>query len=616
MSNRNAALSQLKIVPGMGSIPQTKGTAFRVWAPHADYVSVIGSFNNWDPGAHPMIREKNDTWYTLIDKAKEGDTYLYHIRKGETEFTRPDPRARKMENSAANSIIWKPKPKLAGPRFTPPTLDKLVVYEMHIGSFHVPEGTSLGTFDTAIEKLDYLKNLGINAIEIMPVAEFAGDLSWGYNPACPFAVESAYGGPEGLLRFVKAAHAHGLAVIVDVVYNHFGPSDLALWQFDGWSENDKGGIYFYNDHRSQTPWGDTRPDYGRGEVRTYIRDNAMMWMEEYGVDGLRWDMTLFIRTCQGFHHDPNDHIAEGWSLTQWVNQEVRAKFPSAITIAEDLQDSEWLVKDPGVGGAGFGSQWSAAFVHPVRNVMIQTEDQYRSLDEIRNALTQCFDGDAFKRVIYSESHDEVANGKARLPQEISPHDSAALPARQRSNLAAVLVYTAPGIPMIFQGQEFLTDEWFRDDVPLDWNRPEMFRGVLALYCDLAKLRNNQGGVTKGLQGQAVEVHHYEDFRKIIGYRRWRDGGPGDDVVVAMNLCHQHADDVRIGVPSPGLWKVRFHSDAKVYGRKLEGYPCLDTEAVAGDWDGQPYSISFALGGYAAAIFSQDPAPAKGRRKVK
>ena len=156
-----------------------------------------------------------------------------------------------------------------------------------------------GTFDSAIEKFPYLKELGINAIEVMPIMEFSGDFSWGYNPSHPFAVESIYGGPDAFKRFVKAAHEHGIAVIVDVVYNHFGPADLDLWRFDGWSENDKGGIYFYNDRRSQTPWGETRPDYGRGEVRQYLRDNALMWLEEYHVDGLRWDMIIYIKSIDG-----------------------------------------------------------------------------------------------------------------------------------------------------------------------------------------------------------------------------------------------------------------------------------------------------------------------------
>jgi 1,4-alpha-glucan branching enzyme len=172
------------------------------------------------------------------------------------------------------------------------------------------------------------------------IAEFGGDFSWGYNPAHIFAVESSYGGPQGFKEFVKAAHKIGLGVILDVVYNHFRPCDLNLWQFDGWNENGLGGIYFYNDWRCETPWGNTRPDYGRGEVRKFIRDNAMMWLEEYHVDGLRMDMTLYIRSVH-----PGADLPDGWSLAQWLNSEVNRHFPGRITIAEDLQHNEWLTKD-------------------------------------------------------------------------------------------------------------------------------------------------------------------------------------------------------------------------------------------------------------------------------
>src|SRR6185503_14637021 len=134
-------------------------------------------------------------------------------------------------------------------------------------------------------------------------------------------------------------------VILDVVYNHFGPGDLDLWRFDGWGENDLGGIYFYNDWRSETPWGHTRPDYGRGEVRRFIRDNALMWLEDYRVDGLRFDMTVYIRNVDGSNDDgPGDARnlgGAGWTLLQWVNDEVNRAQPWKVTMAEDLQGNAW-----------------------------------------------------------------------------------------------------------------------------------------------------------------------------------------------------------------------------------------------------------------------------------
>jgi 1,4-alpha-glucan branching enzyme len=245
---------------------------------------------------------------------------------------------------------------------------------------------------------------------------------------------------------------------LDVVYNHFGPSDLDLWQFDGWSENEKGGIYFYNNWKSETPWGDTRPDYGRGEVRQFIRDNALFWLEEYGLDGLRFDMTLYIRNVRGNEEDPGDTIAEGWSLMQWVNGEIATRFPGRIAIAEDLRNKAALTAPVEAGGAAFGEQWDSQFVHPIREVLIAPDDAHRHMGTVAHALAHHYNGDPFERVIYTESHDEVANGKARIPHEIAPGDPAHWAAQKRSTLGAALVLTAPGIPMLFQGQEFLQGE--------------------------------------------------------------------------------------------------------------------------------------------------------------
>lgn len=161
----------------------------------------------------------------------------------------------------------------------------------------------------------------------MPITEFPGGRWWATNPSSIFAVESDYGGPDALKDFVKAAHQHGLAVILDVVYNHMGPSDLDLWRFDGWYENEGGGIYFYNDGRATTPWGATRPDYGRSEVRQYLRNNTLMWLDEYHIDGLRWDSTLYMRNVIGENNAKASDIPEAWALMQWINEEIKAHFP-------------------------------------------------------------------------------------------------------------------------------------------------------------------------------------------------------------------------------------------------------------------------------------------------
>lgn len=243
-------------IRGMGAILHEEGAAFRVWAPHADRVFVMGDFNGWSKTDSPMENEGSGYWYADIAGAKAGQEYKFLVQNGELDLERIDPYARQVTNSVGSGIIYDPDGfDWQGDDFVIPAHNELIIYEMHIGSFFTTEDGQPGSFDTALEKLDHLVRLGVNAVQVMPIAEFAGDYSWGYNPAHIFAVESAYGGPDGFKNFVREAHRRGLAVILDVVYNHFGPSDLDLWQFDGWQENDKGGIYFYNDHRSETPWG-------------------------------------------------------------------------------------------------------------------------------------------------------------------------------------------------------------------------------------------------------------------------------------------------------------------------------------------------------------------------
>ena len=594
---------------GSTVLPEGSGVAFRVWAPNADAVSVVGPFNDWQDSAHPLTREEHGgIWSGVVPEAREGQEYRYALRHGGDTFTRIDPRALKVTNSIGNGVVWTPPVAANGPAaFPAPTMDRLVIYELHIGTFNTTKEKGPGNFLSAIEKLPYLRDLGVNAVELMPIAEFAGDFSWGYNPAHPWAVESIYGGPEGFKAFVDAAHAHGIAVILDVVFNHFGPGDLCLWQFDGWHENGKGGIYFYNDWRASTPWGDTRPDYGRDEVRAYLRDNALMWLRTFGVDGLRWDATLYVRTYRGQAHDPADDLKEGWSLCQWLNDELRRAQPGFITIAEDFRDNPWLVKDTGAGGAGFNAQWDGAFVHPVRSALIVAQDEQRSLESVLAALRNHYEGDAFRRVVFSESHDEVANGRARMPSEIDGAAADSYSARKRSGLGAVITLTAPGVPMLFQGQEFLEDGWFRDEVPLDWAKLATHGGIYALYRDLVHLRLNRANHTAGLCGQFLETHHVNHAQKVLGYRRWREGGggPGDDVMVLLNLSAQPVANYEVGVPTSGIWHVRLNTDSKLYSGDFADHGPVAAESRPEPYDGYAHRITVGLAPYSALILSQD-----------
>jgi 1,4-alpha-glucan branching enzyme len=595
-------MSDTTKIKGMGAIPHTKGVGFRVWAPHAERVSVIGSFNAWDGGKHPMQAEENGNWYTDVAEASVGDQYKFLLTTEKGELKRIDPYAREVTSSVGNAVVHGPNFDWGVDDFHIAPWNELVIYELHVGTFNDLEDVDHpGKFPSVSARLGHLKKLGVNAIQVMPVGEFAGDRSWGYNPAHIFSVEIAYGGPVAFKQFIKRAHHEGIAVILDVVYNHLGPSDLDLWQFDGWSENGRGGIYFYNDDRAITPWGETRPDYGRGEVRQYLLDNVMMWLEEYHIDGIRFDCTQFIRTINGVG---SQDIPEGWSLLQWINNRIAEKYPGRITIAEDLQHNRWLTKDAGAGGAGFSSQWDAMFVHPIRLAVTTTQDEHRSLGAIRDALLYRYNDDAFDRVIYSESHDEVANGKERVPQEISPDDPKGWYARKRSTLAAAMVFTAPGIPMIFQGQEFLEGGWFRDTVPVDWDQNDEFHGIVRLYRDLIRLRLNHGGFTRGLCGQFTQVYHLNDERKVIAFHRWDKGGPADDVVVVANFYHESQDDYVIGFPAAGNWKLRLNSDWQGYSDDFQGHLSSDVVAEPGETDSLPYYAALSIGPYSVLVYSQ------------
>ena len=590
-----------RIVPG--------GVAFRVWAPFATSVSVAGTFNQWNSSAHPLASEDNGYWSADVAGAAGGDAYKYVITTTHAAepLWRSDPYALNVSpKDTYNAIVEADAFDWTGDTFTLPPWNELVVYELHIGTFYDPNAHdgNPGTLAAAKSKIPYLRDLGINAILIMPSYEFPTGYSWGYNPSHIFAIEDSYGGPDALYEFIRTAHAHGIGVIMDVVYNHLGPHDLDLWQFDGWRENDKGGIYFYNDHRDYTRWGHTRPDYGRGPVRQFLRDNAVFWLRTMHADGLRFDATAFIRNIYGNDNDPGNDIPDGWSLMQWINDEAARCGRPCLTVAEDLKCNPWITRTTGEGGAGFGTQWDAAFVHPVRDAIIATWDASRAMHAVRDAIAHRHDGDACKRVIYTESHDEVANGKARVPYEIAPNDAGGWFARKRSTLGAALVFTAPGIPMILQGQEFLEDKWFHDQDPIEWERVDWYAGILRLYQDLIRLRTNRNGATRGLTGQHVNVHHLNDTGKVLAYHRWEFGGTGDDVVIVLNFADRTHHDYRIGVPRGGLWRLRLNSDWTGYSPDYGNLPVFDTHAEAIPWDGLAHSITLNLAPYTALIFSQ------------
>jgi len=271
---------------GMGANPYSGGVTFRVWSMFADSVSVVGDFNNWSTIATPLARDGTSNYWSVdVPGAKVGQAYKFflpNVAKPGRNAYRMDPYARSVRtdpNNVMNAIIASTDTAYDGTTYSTPPWNEAVIYELHIPTFNATVG-SPGTFDTAMVRLPELSQLGINAIEIMPLGQFSGNASTGYNPGYIFAVEDAFGGPDGFRTFVNAAHSLGIAVILDVVYNHV--DGLDLWQFDGWSIEDRvcswcaphpppvavdGGIYFFQDSRAHTPFSHARFDVGRPEVR-------------------------------------------------------------------------------------------------------------------------------------------------------------------------------------------------------------------------------------------------------------------------------------------------------------------------------------------------------------
>lgn len=582
--------------PGMGAIPYDGGTTFRVWAPNAQRVQVAGEFSNWQPVE--LAREPSGNFSADVPGAGHGQQFQYVVQGKYGDWRwRNDPRAADVTNSTGNSVIYDQNAYQWQHdwEFKMPPWNEAVIYEMHPGTFNDAPGWGPGNWQSAIDKLDHLKELGINVVELMPSAEFAGDFSWGYNPAFPFAPESAYGTPDDLKRFVDEAHKRGIGVVMDVVYNHLGPSDLPQWDFDGETYG-KGGEYFYTDWRASTPWGDTRPDYGRSEVRDYLRDNALMWLRDYHMDGLRMDATKEIRNASGAVNP------QGWELLKSINDAVNREFPWKMVIAEDLGADPALTHPQ---GAGFDAQWDASFVHPVRQALTALSDSERDMNAVRDAIQFKYNGQASQRVIYTESHDEVANGKSRIPTEVNPSNPGDVFAKKRSILGAALTMTSPGIPMLFQGQEFLEDGHFDDGDPLDWRKQQWFGGVQQAYEDLIHLRRNWNDNTAGLRGENVNVFHTNNTDKVIAYQRWDKGGPGDDTIVIANFSNQAFSTYEIGLPSDGTWKVRFNSDWQGYSQDFGNTPTFDVGGQWGGKDGQPAHGSLALGPYSVVVLSRD-----------
>lgn len=594
---------------GMGSIPFAGGVAFRVWAPFASLVEVAlydgpGQDVQAPSTTFPLAPESNGYWSTDVPGIGPGRLYRLRITNRETgaSFAKIDPYVRQVTNSVGLGVVREPDFPWTDHGFRMPDFNQLIIYQIHLGTFDDDPGDRPGTLARATARLDHVKDLGVNCVHVLPPGEFATDFSWGYNVALPFAIEEAYGGVVEFKKFVDRAHALDIAVLACSIFNHFGYSDLdsCLWRFDGWHQGDHGGIYFYNDWRQNTDWG-PRPDFGRTEVRQYIRDYVMYLLGECHCDGVRIDSTCNI---WGFNHGQGWN-AEGYNLLRWISDEKNHfhRYPRhKLLIAEDWHNDGWVTRPTPEWGAGMDAEWHW-FVHPVRDALHNPFDEARNMASLEAALYSRFNGDAFKRVIYTESHDESGNDES-LARLIYPRDPDSWFARKRTTLGAAMAMTAPGIPMLWQGQEIHSIERFNDQVPLDWSRKSRYAGIFQLYQDLCRLRRNWYDNTRGLRGQHIHCHLVDDANKVIAFHRWSEGGPGDDVVVILNFANRRWDSYRIGLPREGLWWCRFSSDWSGYSPDFGNIGGHPVSADPVPMHRMNHSGGFQIAPYSALIFSQ------------
>ena len=450
MHNDRSALSHRY---SQGAEPTPSGVRFRTWAAHREAQLIIYEADGTLLRTLPMTRLDKEYFEVSDPHARPGDLYKYSFG-GSSTF--PDPASRHQPRGVhgpsmviANDFNW------TDAEWKPPTLSALTIYELHIGAF-----TAEGTFAAAMEKLDHLRGLGVNSIEIMPVADFPGNRNWGYDGVSAYAPARVYGTPDEFRRFIDAAHANGLAVILDVVYNHFGPDGNYLAAFHP--------DYFHSTHK--TPWG-AAFNFELQPVRKFFLENIAYWMDEFHIDGFRLDATHTIA-------DNSDvHVLSAIAAT--------ARERGGFVIAEDERNDARLLTDASNGGVGLDGCWADDFHHVVNVMLTGAQDAYfknyeGSSAELATTLTQgwLYTGQVQKTTSRPRGNDPSSLPVEKLIYCISNHDQVGnrafgerfahliSPAEYRA--ASALLLLGPFTPLLFMGQEWAAStpfQFFTDHTP-------------------------------------------------------------------------------------------------------------------------------------------------------
>jgi 1,4-alpha-glucan branching enzyme len=546
------------------------GTSFSVWAPHARAVRVVGDFNGWFGDRHAMRRlDDNGVWEIFVPEATPGATYKFELLTPAGEWvTRADPMARFTEVSPATGskvgeslFEWEDEAWI-DTRATTDTLNSAMsIYELHVGSWR----PGLGYRELADPLVEYVTELGFTHVEFMPLAEHPFGGSWGYQVTGYFAPTSRFGHPDDLKYLIDRLHQAGIGVIMDWVPGHFPKDEWALARFDGEP------LYEHSDPRrgEQMDWGTLIFNFGQSQVRNFLVANALYWLEEFHIDGLRVDAVASMLYLDYSRNEgewlPNKfggrENLEAISLLQEVNATAYKRNPGIMMIAEESTSWPGVTKPTSGNGLGFGIKWNMGWMHDSLKYMA-VDPMYRA--HHHNDITFSFVYAFSENFLLPISHDEVVHGKGSLLTK--------MPGDQWQKLANLRAYYAfmwahPGKQLLFMGSEFGQPSEWSEERGLDWwilDQPvhqslsKLVAALNRVYREEAPLwsRDNEAGGFEFLDAGDAE-------RNVVSFLRWdHEGNP---IAVIMNFSGAPIGGYRVGLPFAGTWDELINTDATEFG---------------------------------------------------